>query len=95
MYFKLPIDGHLFKIACLERHSILRRDSKTRQLPWRVRQFMLLGPYMMCLEKQSLWWTGIHKLIGQTAAESACFGKDFLSGILIKRKHQFLMLKRT
>ena len=49
----------------------------------------------MCLEKQSLWWTGIHKLIGQTAAESAGFGKDFLSGILIKSKHQFLMLKRT
>ena len=34
-------------------------------------------------------------MIGQTAAESACFGKYFLSGILIKSKHQFLMLKRT
>lgn len=41
----------------------------------------------------ALWRTGILELIGQTAAEPACLGKDFLSGMLIKSQHQFLMLK--
>ena len=33
--------------------------------------------------------------MNQTAAESACLGQDFLSGMLIKSERQFLMFKRT
>src|SRR3989304_332803 len=95
MCFTLLMDSPLLEVAYPERHSTCKKDSNALQLPWRVSLSMFLGSYPMSLGKQHLWWTGVHKLIGQTAAESACFGKDFLSGILIKSENQFLMLKRT
>ena len=89
------MDSPLLEVAYRERLGTCKKDSNALQLPWRVSRSMFLSSYPMSLGKQHLWGTGIHKLIGQTAAETACLGQDFLSDMVIKRKHQFLMFKRT
>jgi len=41
-----------------------------------------------------LWRAGIRETVGQTAAEPACLGQDFISSLFVKSEHELLMFER-
>ena len=44
---------------------------------------------------EGLRGAGVGELMGQAAAKSARFGKDFIAGLFIKREHQLLVFQGT
>ena len=47
------------------------------------------------IRRAKSWCARIGELAGKAAAKLACLGQDFLSRLLVKGEHQFLMFKRT